>query len=793
MDGEHRQGFTARPMHRWGQSKREFTVSPAATVPVARCYMSTEYSSSRNVLPFQRADAQTESRNRRLFDALTTAWQQPVQDLCTQVFQDGDDALFDRSERAGNFNQQSTHFDIMRRLRLAKVDLAARAFEAVQAELARLLGTRNERFGRVLSAPPSDTLSLVDPDTIESEVAAQAAASRVRNRYTQDFQALSKRFATVQWVPHEGDQNNTIGPEMLCMGFLQALTHFECTLETRLVLMKLFERELLKACETLLMRAHAAMNACQVAVDVPYRTFQRPTQPATGPAAALPAAAASGATPGPDLGIAGTSFAVPAGGFTADQAVLHSLRELINALGLRYAAHHRFQPGSGLPIATRQELSQAIQAVALQFDSSLGQRPEVLSSAIVETLAQQRNGSTVQIRPLDAGLIDLIGLMFDYTVSDRHLPAELQAILGHLQIPYLKLALADPQFLARREHPARLLLNELAQAALGWTEATDRGLKSLITRMVDELMRVSDPQTELFAQLRKELAEFAGKEHQRVQLAERKASQAADGKNRMEVAKRDTEETLRVRLGSAELPLAMAKLVEQYWQQYLILTHVRHGRDSQEWLDALRLVDLIAHFPKADTNPELVAPWRKQFAEVEALLRQGMKQTGVTEADCDLVMAGLRELVQIEHEQTVADRVIARAETQRVRFEAMQAEKPAPASAGIAAPEAPPVIAAPAIDELGPWADKARAFKSGQWFEWQKSAGKSEQIKLLWISGDHQQYMFVNGNGIKAMERKLAELALDLKSETLKPLESQPLVERALAAAMQRVRGRRSA
>lgn len=749
--------------------------------------MSSEFSSSRNVLPFQRADAQTESRNRRLFDALTTAWQQPVQDLCTQVFQDGDDALFDRSERAGNFNQQSTHFDIMRRLRLAKVDLAARAFEAVQAELARLLGTRNERYGRVTMPAQADSLSLVDPDTIESEVAAQAAASRVRNRYSQDFQALSKRFSTVQWVPQEGDQNNTLGPEMLCMSFMQALSHFECTLETRLVLMKLFERELLKACETLLMRAHAAMNACQVAVDVPYRTFQRPTAPATAvPAAGIGASVAPTAVAA-EAAVAANPFAIPAGGFTTDQAIMHSLRELINALGLRYASHHRFQPGANLPVASRQELAEAIQSVAIQFEQPSAPRPDSLSSAIFDMLAQQRNGGSIQIRPLDAGLIDLMGLMFDYTVSDRHLPAELQAVLGHLQIPYLKLALADPQFLARREHPARLLLNELAQAALGWTEATDRGLKALMTRMVDDLMKVSDPQPELFAALRKELAEFAGKENQRVQLAERKASQAADGKNRMEVAKRDTEETLRVRLGSAELPMAMAKLIEQYWQQYLVLTHVRHGRDSQEWLEAMRLVDLLAHFPKADASPELVAPWRKQFAEVESLLRQGMRQTGVTEADCDLIMAGLRELVQIESQQSVAERVIERAETQRVRIETLQPKPVEPTAAPVAQ------LGASAEEELGPWVDKARAMKSGQWFEWQKPGGKVEQIKLLWISGDHQQFMFVNGNGIKAMERKLSELALDLKAEALKTLESKPLVERALAAAMQRVRGRRTA
>jgi len=745
---------------------------------------------SRNVLPFQRPDPVSEARNRKLFESLVTALQQPVQDLCGQVFQTGDDALFDRSERAGSSNLQNMHFETMRRLRLAKIDLSARAFEFVQAELARLLGTRNERYGRVAEAVQFDSMSLVDPDTIESEVAANASANRVRNRYVQDFQALNKRFSTVQVTPTDGEGINGFGPELFCLGFLNALTHFDCSLETRLVLLKLFERELLTACEGLLMRTHAALNACQVATEIPYRAFQRPAGPAggAGSGGAGVGIAASGAS-----GSAGPMThagpVMPHAAFAADQVVMQSLRELINALGLRYAAQNRAGPTNDAPVASPQDLAHAIQGLRLDLaaPSPHQQRTDALSAAIAEALSRQHDGNRVQIRPLDAGVIDLIGMMFDYTVSDRNIPANLQVVLAHLQIPYLKLALADPQFLARREHPARLLLNELAQAALGWTEASDRGLKALIELVVQDLLSNPDHSVEHFNRLRKELTEFCNRDGQRVQLAERKAAQAADGRNRMDIAKRDTEETLRSRLGQSEVPLPMARLIEQHWQPYLVLTHVRHGRNSQEWLDAIRLIELLAHFPRADANPENVSPWRQQFTEMESLLRNGLKQTGVADGDCDQVIAGLRELVTIERGTSVADVVLNKPGAQRVRFDAVHEPKVPPTAPA----EDANVFSASDLVDLAPWVDQVRAFKAGQWFEMPKPDGKPQQVKLLWISGDHQQFMFVNGNGIKAAERKLADLAMDLRAQTLRPLDVQPLVERALAAAMQRVRGRR--
>lgn len=740
---------------------------------------------SRNVLPFQRPDPVSEARNRKLFESLVTALQQPVQDLCGQVFQIGDDALFDRSERAGSSNMQNMHFETMRRLRLAKLDLSARAFEFVQAELARLLGTRNERYGRVAESVQFDTMSLVDPDTIESEVAANASANRVRNRYAQDFQALNKRFSTVQVTPADGEGINGFGPELFCLGFLNALTHFDCSLETRLVLLKLFERELLTACEGLLMRTHAALNACQVATEIPYRAFQRPAGPAGAAGsggAGVGAATAPGAM-GPTGPMTHAGPVMPHAAFAADQVVMQSLRELINALGLRYAAQNRAGPTNDAPVASPQDLAHAIQGLRLDLaaPSPHQQRTDALSAAIAEALSRQHDGNRVQIRPLDAGVIDLISLMFEYAVNDKHLPGALQASIARLQIPYLKLALIDPQFLAKRDHPARRLLDELAQAAVGWNEGNDRGLRQHVDGIVHALVDGFKDDTSVFEKQRQSLIEFTRKDGSRTEIAEKRAVQAADGKSKMEAAQRDAAAVLKQKLDGRMLPTSLSSMVRDRWSNYMVLTLLRHGSDSTAWSEAIRLLELIARFPRADAGLDDRTSWGQELDTVEPIMRKGLAATGVHDTDIDEVLSGLHELLRAQS----VDAPVVPGEVPvfndmvpppRVRLEPVRIDVPV-----IDAP-------APAEDPLAAEIEEIQKLVAGTWIEMQIQPDRRERVKLLWVSADKRNYLFVNANGIKVADKKGRELAEDLKAGRIAVLDRKPLVERAFEAAMAKVR-----
>src|SRR5690625_5976672 len=74
------------------------------------------------------------------------------------------------------------------------------------------------------------------------------------------------------------------------------------------------------------------------------------------------------------------------------------------------------------------------------------------------------------INQVDEDVINLVSMMFEFILDDRNLATPMKALLGRLQIPMVKVAIADKSFFSKGGLPARRLLNEMANAALGWQE-----------------------------------------------------------------------------------------------------------------------------------------------------------------------------------------------------------------------------------------------------------------------------------------------------------------------------------
>ena len=63
-------------------------------------------------------------------------------------------------------------------------------------------------------------------------------------------------------------------------------------------------------------------------------------------------------------------------------------------------------------------------------------------------------------------MIDLVGMLFDFILDDDNLPDTCKTTLSHLHTPYLKVALQDKALFTQHHHPARRLLNAMAQAGV---------------------------------------------------------------------------------------------------------------------------------------------------------------------------------------------------------------------------------------------------------------------------------------------------------------------------------------
>lgn len=118
----------------------------------------------------------------------------------------------------------------------------------------------------------------------------------------------------------------------------------------------------------------------------------------------------------------------------------------------------------------------------------------------------------------------LVGQLFDYIGGDHNLAPALKSLIGQLQEPMLNIAQLDPNFFSSDSHPARCLLNVIADAAMGWDDSVDvhnDPIYQQIERVVQQLARCSCTNTpELLEDLLHDFLRFTHAERGRIEQSE---------------------------------------------------------------------------------------------------------------------------------------------------------------------------------------------------------------------------------------------------------------------------------
>src|SRR5690606_25990876 len=194
----------------------------------------------------------------------------------------------------------------------------------------------------------------------------------------------------------------------------------------------------------------------------------------------------------------------------------------------------------------------------------------------------------------DEDVINLVAMFFDFVLDDRNLPVNVQALISRLQIPILKVALKDKGFFSHANHPARKLINTIADASIGWDEAEQPNKDQLYNKIAEIVQTINEQYADneqIFNEKLVELQQVVQQEEHRTSLVERRTSQAIEGQAKTQRAKALVQQILFGRLEKLELPPTISSFLVDQWQQLLVLIHLRHGEESPEWLEALQLVD----------------------------------------------------------------------------------------------------------------------------------------------------------------------------------------------------------
>src|SRR5690606_6704593 len=68
---------------------------------------------------------------------------------------------------------------------------------------------------------------------------------------------------------------------------------------------------------------------------------------------------------------------------------------------------------------------------------------------------------------LDEDAVDLVAMLFDVLLDGPQYDADIRRKIGRMLVPYVKVAVQDRRMFLFKEHPARKLLNTVAEACEG--------------------------------------------------------------------------------------------------------------------------------------------------------------------------------------------------------------------------------------------------------------------------------------------------------------------------------------
>lgn len=747
-----------------------------------------------------------------------------VNGLVSTLFENVDDALFHLAERAESNAMQVQFFDGMREVR-KKRQLVERLFQEQLSQIfndfaaGRLKPVRSE-----VAASNTQGLSLVDDLELEDSLAISSMVAKAENRLNRTLHLVNQRLSVISGGTPVEDANNPIGPAPLCQAFRIAVREFELELQVKLIIYKLYDRYVMSGLEPLYDEVNAELIRAGV---LPQFRHQLPAGVRNrGPAAAPGAAARGGNGPVEQqaTGAAGYSDE-PYDSVTAEiQAEIYStLRNLLanRRQSSDFAGESGSAPsqgGVGAPNLSPTDLlsalsilqSQSIQAQAqaqAQADSVADAASAVrqIKQELLDQAHRLGGAATSEhhVSSADEDTIDLVGMLFEFILQDRNLPAPIQALIGRLQIPYLKIAILDKHLFAQKAHPARRLLEAMAEAGKSWSAESDvdSKLKDKIKQVVETILNDFDDDLSVIEHELAGFEQFVHQNKRRAELAEQRAAEVTRGREKLHTARRNAAKEILGRIGDRQLPPVIHNVLSRPWANYLVLTDLRHGNESAEWKNALQFADefIWSSFPKQSDADK--ARLRALLPKLEKSLKHGLSTVAFHEGDVRALMQELTDFYQRllngeELELKSAQEVIAENAASDSAAGAEPGATPAESTIVNQSPVEEIVLTSgnvepeplESLQEEDDHVVAARNMKVGNWVEFIEADGNRERAKLSWISPITSKYLFVNRRGLKVCDKSVAALAVELRRGSAVLLEEVPLFDRALDAIVERLR-----
>lgn len=729
----------------------------------------------------------TPTINQRERDILNKIVAQSIEtssELVEHFFSSTDDLFYELSERSSTNNEENLYFEAMRAIRVSKNDLESEFLGAIR--------TQFERIPELAKAPnetnrSENELAMVEREDLEIELAQKNMADRTRDTYKQELFDLESRLKALLTNCPLSAHNNPLEPLNLSKCFVHACTkHLGLEIKTRLIFFKLFEKHFLKQL------GHLYANANKILIEegiLPKVSRKNSTQEEGAPQTAIEQQEQE---PPESFQSFPEEAQQP---FQLEQSALATLmssiraaRQSNNPLAKAFTNYQDYSanPGTVMPVI---ELADLLTNTQKDIDQKISiDSPQNLVPQIVTDILAFKDPSEPQaLDQPNEDVINLVALFFDKVLEDENLPIAIQSLICRLQIPILKVALHDKTFLTDKSHPARTLINTITRAGLSLDEsrpAEKDPIFKTISEGVQKVNQLYATDTAIFSEVNDLLIESMRSEQKKSETVESRTQQTESGKARLKAAKSFAQNTIYEKLKDTKIPLAISDFLTNHWLQVLVITFVRSGNDSNQWVENEQLIsDLIWVSQRYDDEKSTFRQQRlthdvlqrieeglaltiddpnerkSKTEEVESALKIIESELPSEQIFREINKDHIDKLGKADPEKKSWDEMTA-LERQQARYEELSSQS---------------------------YLD-AKNMPIDTWLEYtDQEKGKVIRCKLS-AKIDADNYVFVNRFGMKALVRSRRQFAYDMQFKKAKVLETGPVFERLMNKVMTQIK-----
>ena len=346
-------------------------------------------------------------------------------------------------------------------------------------------------------------------------------------------------------------------------------------------------------------------------------------------------------------------------------------------------------------------------------------------------------------------LLRCVDTIFNQLLKQTDIDDSIIGRLLDLRLPLAVLALKDNSFLASKNHPAHLFIDDICEYSIGWYpelgKAGERFFNEISTA-ISAVENMDNIDSELINEQRFKLHTFFEDDARRTKKLGERQCDAEAGKLKARQSEELAINFLNRSMKGTRLPEIVVKFLHHHWRESLKQCQLSHSDESEEWENKKELTkSLIWSFKANKTQAE-----EQQKFDVIPLLDERLRQALASvslDGDIDSVLSDI----------------------ERLHISVLKGEMPTcidtPCLEGVEA------VNGEENDFTISLIDQILCYTEGQWMLYRDENGAWTRCQLARKIEGINQLLFLNRQGVKIMAKGLGEVAFCLSQGSAKPID----------------------